>query len=364
MLSKRDNIKINKTTEYDFIKLYDQFLKYSTNGKRLQKNGKRIRSSSLKPYKDLRKLLIDFSDKKQFKLRFCSVARLKKRELVAEKKYWTEFYNSFTDYLYNECDCYDNYVGSNIKKIRTFFNYLNNELELNIGNFHKSFYVFTEEIQILTLSPEQLNFLIYNKEFEESLPEHLQRTKDIFVFGCTVALRISDLFKLTKDNIERSNGKFYLKVISQKTNTYTSVLLPDYALTIIDKYKNYRKNIFPVISNARLNLNIKSLFELTPWTDTFVKTRQRRGISIPVYKNKKTKEPYRFCDLITSHTMRRTAITTLLCLNMSEKAVRKISGHAPNSKEFYRYVELSQEYMDNETEKAFDLLKSKKSIEK
>jgi len=44
---------------------------------------------------------------------------------------------------------------------------------------------------------------------------------------------------------------------------------------------------------------------------------------------------------------------------MPENAVRKISGHAPNSKEFYKYVQLSQKYMDNEIEKVFEQIKSK-----
>ena len=36
--------------------------------------------------------------------------------------------------------------------------------------------------------------------------------------------------------------------------------------------------------------------------------------------------------------MRRTAITTLLLIGVDEISVRRISGHAPGSKEFYKYV--------------------------
>lgn len=347
---------------YDFFKLYDRFMKETEKGKRLQKNGKRVRTSSIEPYMWLRKSLHDFSLKKQFPLHITSVTGLKKRELQAEKKYWKLFYKNFTDYLYDDCDCFDNYVGSNIKRLRAFFNYLNEEREMNIGNFHKSFYAQSEEIEITTLLPEQLNFLIYNKAFENSLPEHLKKTKDMFVFGCTVALRVSDIFKISHANVENVNGKHYLKVTSQKTNTLTRVGLPDYAIDIINKYPRNRKTIFPVISNARFNLNIKSLIERTNWTDQRTKTRQRRGVPVQVYKNKKTKQVYRFCDLITSHTMRRTAITTMLCLHMPENLVRKISGHAPNSKEFFRYVQLSQKYMDVETEKMFEQLKGKELV--
>lgn len=295
-------------------------------------------------------------------MHICSVTTLKKRELQVEKKYWARFYTEFTDYLYKDCDCYDNYVGSNIKRLRAFFNYLNEEKEMSVGNFHKKFYSHSEEIEIITLIPEQLNFLIYNKEFEAALPDHLKKTKDMFVFGCTVALRVSDIFKLSKNNIESINGKHYLKVRSQKTNTLTRIILPDYAMDIINRCNKNQKTIFQKISNARFNLNIKSLIELTNWTDEQIKTRQKRGQTVIIYKNQKTKEPYRFCDLITSHTMRRTAITTMLCLHMPENLVRKISGHAAGSKEFFRYVELSQKYMDSETEKVYDQIKNKELV--
>ena len=53
---------------------------------------------------------------------------------------------------------------------------------------------------------------------------------------------------------------------------------------------------------------------------------------------------------------RRTAITTMLMLGMAEHVVKKISGHAANSKAFYRYVNLVQSYLDHEVDKVFDKL--------
>jgi len=344
---------------HDLIKLYDQYIREASTGKRLQKNGKRIRKSSITNYNFLRLLLTDFSVKKSFPLRIKSLNKLKMRELNAEKKYWQLFYKKFTDYMYHDCDCYDNYVGSNIKLLRGFFNYLNNERSLNIGAFHKRFYAPHEETEIIILLPEQLNYLIGNSEFEKVLPAFLQRTKDMFVFGCTVALRISDIFKVSWRHIEIVNDRYYLKVKSQKTNTFTRVLLPEYAVNILKKYPPGRLTIFPSISKARFNINVKLLIEKAGWNHECLKTRQKQGIPTPVYKNKKTGQFYKFSDLITSHTMRRTAITTMLCLEMPENIVRKISGHAPNSKEFYRYVQLSQRFMDKETEKVFEQLQKK-----
>ena len=348
--------------QYDFFKLFDKFLKETKKGNRVQKNGIKVRTSSIGPYTSLRKSLYDFSIKKKFPMNITSLKYANRREINAEEKYWNRFYKEYTDYLYEDCDCYDNYVGSNIKRLRTFLNYLNNPKKMEIGSFHKNFYCHSEDIEIVVLIPEQLNFLIFNKEFEASLPEHLKRTREMFVFGCTVALRVSDIFSLSRNNLENINGKHYLKARSQKTNTLTRILLPDYAVEIINKQPKNIKTIFPKITNARLNINIKSLIERTNWTSEQIKTRQRRGQPVVVYKNQKTKELYRFCDLITSHTMRRTAITTMLCLHMPENLVRKISGHAANSKEFFRYVQLSQKYIDCETEKVYELIKNKELV--
>ncbi len=81
-----------------------------------------------------------------------------------------------------------------IKAIRTFLIYLEKEKLLMVGEFYKLLYVKREEVDIVTLHPDRLRFLILNKEFDESLPLFLKRCKDFFVFGCTVRLlRISDL---------------------------------------------------------------------------------------------------------------------------------------------------------------------------
>jgi len=195
-------MKTSEKVRLDLIKLYDKFLKETLQGKRLQKNTKPVRESSIQPYVWLRKLLYDFSIEKEFPLTIISTKTLKKRGIEAEKKYWKSFYKKFTDYLYDDLDCYDNYVGSNITRLRAFFNYLNEEKDMDVGLFHKKFYAYSEDIEIVTLLPEQLNYLIYNTEFEASLPEHLKKTKDMFVFGCTVALRVSDIFKLTENNVD------------------------------------------------------------------------------------------------------------------------------------------------------------------
>ncbi|MDJ1486108.1 tyrosine-type recombinase/integrase [Cytophagaceae bacterium YF14B1] len=349
-----------KETTLSLISWLDKFIAESKNGKRLQKNGKRITDGTIDQYQYLSKLLEDFETAKQFPLRIKLLTTSNARVFETEKNYWKKFYRKFTDYLYDDLGCFDNYVGCMIKTLRVFFNYLSESKGMPVGSFHKQFYVPKEDISIVVVTPEQLNYLIYDKTFEQSLSVELDRIKDIFVVGCTVALRFSDLMNLKAANLEIVGDRWYLQVRSKKTQTYTRVLLPEYAKAILKKYKGKHKTLLPAFSKDYLNAKFKELGELAGWTTPLIKTRNRRGVPITVYKEKGSRRNYRFCDSITTHTMRRSAITTMLTLGMPEYLVRKISGHAPNSKEFFRYVSLAQSYMDNEISQVFDKLAVKK----
>jgi hypothetical protein len=332
------------------------FIKQSIKTKRLQKNGMKVRSSTIENYFYLQKLLVKFNLKRESKLRILSVKGLSRNLILRERKYWNKFYIDFTNYLYHECDLFDNYVSGCIRILRAFFNFLNEEQALNIGTFHYRFYVLEEEIETIILFPEQLNFLIYDKEFENSLPEHLKQTKDFFVFGCTVALRFSDLMNLYISNFSFTNDNWYLSTISKKTGTSVRMHLPDYAVEIMQKHTLKTGKIFKTISLNQLNKNIKAMAKLAGWDEETDKFRHKRGIPYPIYKNPETKEKHKFYEMVSSHTMRRTAISTMLALRMPEVQVRRISGHVPNSKSFYRYVNFAQSFWDNDSKKFFKKL--------
>ncbi len=227
------------------------------------------------------------------------------------------------------------------------------ERNLSVGNFHQQFYVYKEEIQILTLQPDQLQKLITDTQLENGLRPVLLKTKDILVAGCTVALRYSDLINLQKTNLRNYNQQYYLKVQSKKTKVYTDIKLPAYVVEIFKKYSSAGNRLLPYFNIVRLNIYLKELTEHLGWTNEVVKTRQKRGKAIVIYKDLKQKKHFRFCDLVSTHIMRRTAITTMLRLEMPEHLVRKISGHAPNSIEFHKYVDIAQNYLDAETDKVF-----------
>ena len=103
-----------------------------------------------------------------------------------------------------------------------------------------------------------------------------------------------------------------------------------------------KQELLPKLNIGDINAQMKLLAEQAGWTYIVPKKMCRQGKIIEIM-NKKGKS-YRFCDHITAHTMRRTAITTLLILGVPELVVRKLSGHAAGSREFFRYISIANDY--------------------
>ena len=111
-----------------------------------------------------------------------------------------------------------------------------------------------------------------------------------------------------------------------------------------------KKTLFGKSSLFYFNKCLKIIGEKAGFTDTIGFSREQLGVPKNIV-NKNIKSEMRFCDKMSSHMMRRTAVTTLLILGMPEHLVRKISGHSSNSNSFNRYVHYAQVYMDKEIDK-------------
>ncbi len=342
------------TKEHSLTRLFERFIKDTKSGKRLQANGRKIKESSIKNYQFALFYLKEFEQHQGAEIRIRSFKAHLKNEWLREKKFWQMFYLNFTGFLYKRGN-YDNFVGSQVKLLKVFLKYVETEYGIYLGSFYKQFYVLKEEVEILVLMPDQLKKLIYDRGFEQQLRLRMQLVKDIFVVGATVALRYGDLINIRWTDIVQRNGAYYLYCRSEKTDTVTTVKLPAYVMNIINKYhkKRGRRRIFPDICLDNFDTLIKQLFELAGWTEPIVKTRNVRGIP-QLVKPENGRSNFRFCDMATSHMMRRTAITTMLMHGVQETVVKQISGHTKGSKSFYRYIAFVQPFMDMEIDKHFE----------
>jgi len=341
--------------KHDLLQLFTKFIKATENGRRLKQNGHRVSAGTIKNYHNTLRLLTNFKSAKNFDLRMHEIKGNNKREFSALKKYNQSFYTKFCKYMFDDLKVMNNYVGQNIKTIRSFLNWCMYEQGLNVGFFHKKFYVLHEEPPIITLSIEQLNFLIFDQAFHEKLKQHLQVAKDIFIIGCVTALRISDIQRLKRQHFIVRDGLYYLNIASKKTGYESLIKLPDFAVAILKKYRGTPKQLLPVPILCRFNVRLKQICEVAGWTWPVIKQRKKgnKTIDLKLAYNK----PYRFCDLITSHIMRRSCITNMLVSGMPEHVVKQVSGHTSDSKSFSRYVSLAQKIMDTEIDKIHVMLK-------
>lgn len=337
--------------ELQFITEFEKFITASASGKRLTATGKKLTKGAIENYGYTLLLLKEYETLYQIKLRIALLNKASLKTIQKEKNYWLKFYRQFASFLYKQKSCFDNYVATTFKNIKTFFNYLLLEKALPVGQYHKLFKTPQKQFTPIVLAPEQLNFLITNQEFYNSLTPSLQRIRDIFIIGCTVGLRVSDLMRLKKTNIITTQNETYLKIHTQKTGTEIKIPLPEYAVEILRKYaKKNNSYVLPQLANVNINKHLKQLAEKAGWTHNLPKSMSKQGKIVEV-KTTKGKS-YRFCDHITSHTMRRTAITTLLILGVPELVVRKLSGHAAGSKEFYKYISIANDYTNQQLKQA------------
>lgn len=332
-----------------------QFIKASISGRRLTSSGKKISKGTIVNYCYALRHITEFENKYEMRIRIQLLHRASMRTLQREKHYWLRFFTQFSGFLYKGNNYCDNYISNVFKVLKTFFNYLQNEKSYIVGNYHRSFKIPVQQSSPVVLLPEQLQMIILNKEFNDSLNPYLKKVRDIFVFGCTVALRFSDLMNLRKTNQVRAENETYLALFTEKTGSEVRIPLPDYVLEIIKRNKNKAgKYLLPRLSSTNFNLQIKKLIKLAGWNHTLPKNISCKGKMVEI--KSPSGKTWQFYQHITAHTMRRTAITTLLIMGVSETIVRKISGHAPGSKEFYKYVSIAQEYVNVEVKKAFNKL--------
>ncbi len=277
-----------------FTSLFQKFIIKTKTGKRLTNTGKRIFFGTIEQYQHVLKLLLLFEELYSTKLRIQVLNKGTQRIFLREKHYWERFFRRFCSLLYHK-KYYDIYVGGIFKIIKSFFNYLSREECLIIGNFHLQFRVPIQKIVPIVLEPFQLKFLITNEQFKSSLRKNLQRVNDIFIFGCTIGLRYSDLMRLKKTDIQYTDTGVYALLNTSKTATQVKIPLPQYAIDIIKKYDKKRSRyVLPRLSNTNLNVGIKILMEKAGWTYNLPKIRYQQGVPVEMKNN--NNKVYRFCD--------------------------------------------------------------------
>jgi len=236
-------------------------------------------------------------------------------------------YNDFVQFFYDR-NCGANYIGKHIKSLKTIMRAARDEgLHNNMEIERKAFKTISEEVEHIYLTEAELKSI-----FELSLRKDklLSEVRDVFLAGCYTAQRYSDYSRINKSNIKEIDGKKYIELIQKKTSEKCVIPIRPELETILQRY-DYN---LPKTFEQKVNLNIKKIGALAGITELVHVEKNRGGLKI--------KTDVKKCDLICTHTARRTGCSLMYLSGIPVIDIMKISGHrSPN--EFLKYIRVGKE---------------------
>ena len=190
-----ENFKNNgkpKKEKLLFTAYYKWFIEYYTTKPR-PRTQKPLAKSTLKPYNNTLRILEDFEKHLKIKFTFEHIN--------------LSFHSDFIDYL-NESDFSSNYIGTQIKNIKTV---MNDAFERDLHScmdFQKSGFAKPREvINHIYLTTEEISAI---KDLKYPNKTKLDIARDLFVIAAVTGLRVSDYNKLTTSNIKTYKQLKYL----------------------------------------------------------------------------------------------------------------------------------------------------------
>ncbi len=212
-----------------------------------------------------------------------------------------EFITRFEAFLGNHYGNKINTIHKEIKRLKAIIN-MAIKLEWLKENPFKNYKGKTEQTNRQYLTELELNKI---ENVDLNGLHRLSTDRDIFLFMVYTGLSYSDISKLNNNDIQITiEGKQYIQSERQKTNERFIIPIFENAKVLIEKYKNHPESInkgilFPVISNQKMNKNLKLIAE-------------KINLSKP----------------LTCHVARHTFATLALENNVPLETVSKLLGHS------------------------------------
>src|SRR5690606_25341464 len=105
------------------------------------------------------------------------------------------------------------------------------------------------------------------EQIDLSEKPHLEQARDVFLCGCYTALRYSDYKRINKDFIIEKEGKYFIDMITQKTNYRVVIPIKPIVFDILTKYNfllpsTYEQKVNKYIKVVAQMCGIDSLIEI------------------------------------------------------------------------------------------------------
>ena len=239
----------------------------------------------------------------------------------------------------------DNITGSTLDEYQKFLimeGYKNNTIDNHLSYFkqilkwakERGYLKHGEDVlkhktpKLEQSKPKAVNYLkweefekMYNYKFDEG-EEHLELTRDRFCFACVTSLRHSDIEILKKGDFDDFDNPTSFSFVSKKTHDSLTIFLNKYSKELYMKYRDIPTKdglIFPPKSNQKMNDQLKVIAKKLGFT---------RDITKMQFSGKdRIDETYQLCDVIGTHSARRTFVVHALEMGWSPQLVMSYTGH-------------------------------------
>ena len=170
--------------------------------------------------------------------------------------------------------------------------------------------------------------------FDLSSRPGLAAQRDIFVFQCLIGCRVSDLLKLTRNNLIAGAIEYIPRKTKDERPATVRVPLNAVAAEIVARYEDKdRAALLPFISAQQYNNAIKEAFTLAGLTRmvTVLDPQSRQEVQRPLN------------EIASSHLARRTFVGNLYKQVRDPNLIAKLSGHVEGSRAFARYRDIDED---------------------
>lgn len=156
------------------------------------------------------------------------------------------------------------------------------------------------------------------RQLKSRKPRSIEIARDVFMVGCFTGQRLSDYSRINTSMIKTIKKTKFIDIIQKKTGKEVFIPLDKRVKAILDKYDGQ----LPYINHNLLNYNIKLVGELLNWTWE------------PHFEGNigKFRKGPRFCDMIYSHTARRSFATNAYMAKVPLSSIMAITGHSTEEK--------------------------------
>ena len=281
----------------------------------LNSKGGRLAAGTIQSYASTLKILKQYCASRRTKLGLDGVT--------------VSFYNDFVKFM-NEAShsrgkYKPNVIGKFVKSMKAMLRYAyENNYTTNDDFKRREFKVYKENVETVYLTEKELNSL-----YKLELNENDSCVRDSFIVSSYTGLRYSDIARLQQKHLDFEHK--LLTIVTQKTNTLVVIPMHPKVEAIFRKY-GYQPP--KVQSNQSTNRVLKRLCRKAGITNFVSIVETSGGIKHEV--------TYEKCDMITSHTARRSFATNAYRAGIPSLSIMQITGHSTETS-FMKYIRISKE---------------------